>query len=192
MTQQAAAPPAWEARVRVPVDPNEFSPNKRFARHPNSNAVLRREKSRAMAMAAETAWLDAGSPVAPGPVIVTMIIRRGVRLDDDNARAGLKSVRDRLFCAKRYEEQGGAITPNDGHTHVTEWRIQWDTGKRWKGAEEVEYVVTLAPPDPPKPARVAAAPRPRGRRCREGNVLRRGRGECLVVGCPACQPMAPD
>ena len=84
---------------------------------------------------ATSAWREAGCPTMTSPVDVSLLVRRARRLDLDNLIASCKGAIDGLF--------NEAITPDDSETWVRSLRVAQETGKQWKGAEEV--VVTITP-----------------------------------------------
>lgn len=75
-----------------------------------------------------------------GPVEVALLVRRGRVLDPDNALAGAKSVFDQLFTMKH---GGCGMLPDDGGRWVRYAPVQFETGKKWVGREEV--LVTIRP-----------------------------------------------
>lgn len=111
----------------IPLDANEMNPNRR--------RKLRdwiRTKT-AHKNAARIVWREAGKPVSASPVVVSVTIRRGRLLDEDNARASLKAVFDGLFKQ--------AITPDDSPQWVKLGTLTQEVGKRWKLKPEIEIVV---------------------------------------------------
>ena len=84
---------------------------------------------------AHTAWVIAGKPslVGPWPVRVDITIRRGRVMDRDGAFASLKAVIDGLFK--------GRVTPDDSCAFLDLRMPTQETGKRWIGREEVEFVI---------------------------------------------------
>jgi hypothetical protein len=69
----------------------------------------------------------------PWPVRVDVIIRRGRKLDRDNAVSSLKATIDGLFK--------GRVTPDDSEAFLDMRMPIQETGKQWHGREEVEFVV---------------------------------------------------
>lgn len=114
-------------RITVPIDPNLTSPNHRL--HWGERA---RRNTRARELA-RLAWLAAGGPVAAGPVRVSVIIRRERALDPDNAVSCLKPLIDGIF------REG--VTPDDSARWIAHGAIVQERGKRWRGREEVEFVI---------------------------------------------------
>lgn len=98
----------------------------------NARFAEKRRKEKAKE-AALWAWHDAGRPRARCPVKVTLIVRRQRVMDDDNVYRGLKHVRDALF--------NGAITKSDSPKFFGYAGIRFETGKHWKGHEEVVFIV---------------------------------------------------
>lgn len=84
---------------------------------------------------AHTAWIMARKPSlqGPWPVRVDVIIRRGRKLDRDNAVSSLKATIDGLFK--------GRVTPDDSEAFLDMRMPVQETGARWEGREEVEFVV---------------------------------------------------
>lgn len=119
-------------RILVHTDIGKLSPNLRI------HWQERRRRAKVAAAAAVAAWLAAGSPVADGPVAVSLIIRRGRAMDADNAIASCKAVIDALF---RRSRTGAGVTPDDGPRWVHLGDVRQETGGQWRGREEVEVVV---------------------------------------------------
>lgn len=115
--------------ITVPFDVGRTSPNRRM-----HWAVRAREVKRAR-LFAESAWRAAGSPTMTEPVDVSLLVRRGRRMDLDNLLASCKGALDGLF--------NEAITPDDSETWVRSLRVAQETGRQWKGAEQL--VVTITP-----------------------------------------------
>lgn len=84
---------------------------------------------------AHTAWVIAGKPAlaGPWPVRVDVTIRRGRKMDRDNAVSSLKAVIDGLFKGK--------VTPDDSERFLDLRTPIQEVGARWKGREEVEFVI---------------------------------------------------
>lgn len=120
-----------EIRVRVFWDPCRASQNARL--HWRARANLNRQ-ARA---AAVIGWRMAGSPTMDVPAKVTLIVRRGRRVDSENALSGCKSVTDLLTDRKR--SVFGVLM--DDSPDWLEWEsIQQEVGKQWATRPEVEYV----------------------------------------------------
>jgi hypothetical protein len=85
-------------------------------------------------MAATLAWRLAGCPTMTGPVDVSILVRRGRRLDPDNLLASCKSAIDGLF--------NGAITPVDTERWVRYVSWTQETGREWALRPEVVVRVT--------------------------------------------------
>lgn len=120
-------------RIVVPFDLHRLAPNTRL--HP----WVRREAQRNAKQMARFAYIAAGSPTMEGPVVVSLIIRRGRVIDPDAALASCKHLLDGLFCARRNE--WGGITPDDSARYITYGPVLQETGTEWKGREEVEVIV---------------------------------------------------
>ena len=114
-------------RLIIPVDANEMNPNKRRRLRDWISAKTRHKDT------ARAVWLMAGRPVTASPVTVSVTIRRGRLLDEDNARASLKAVFDGLFK--------NAITPDDSPQWVKLGTLTQEIAKRWKMKPEIEIVV---------------------------------------------------
>lgn len=114
-------------RIVVRFDPSRLSLNQRL------HWATRKRRNDAAKAAALFAWAHAGCPVADGPVVVSAIVRRGRTIDNDNAITGLKPALDALFK--------GAITPDDSTRWVRIGSVTQKTGARWRGAEEVEFII---------------------------------------------------
>ena len=114
-------------RLIIPVDANEMNPNKRRRLRDWIRAKTEHKR------AAEWAWAAASFPIATRPVTVSVTIRRGRTLDEDNARASLKAVFDGLFK--------NGITPDDSPKWVKLGTLTQEVGKRWKLKPEIEIVV---------------------------------------------------
>lgn len=117
-------------RLIVPVDVNEQNPNRRRKLRDWIRAKTAHKK------AAWAVWVKAGKPKAQSAVTVSVVVRRGHMLDEDNARASLKAVFDGLFKK--------AITPDDSPQWVRLGTLTQEIDKRWKYAPEVEIVVREA------------------------------------------------
>lgn len=87
-------------------------------------------------LAAYFAWMEAGKPRARGPVEVSITVRRGRLIDPDNALAGCKSLIDELF--------NEAITPDDSAKRISFQPVRQETGKQYRGAEEVVFTIREA------------------------------------------------
>lgn len=114
-------------KLILPLDANEMNPNQRRKLRDWIRTKARHNKT------AWTIWFEAGRPVAKSPVTVSVTIRRGRLLDEDNARASLKAVFDGLFK--------NAITPNDSPQWVKLGTLTQEIAARWKLKPEIEIVV---------------------------------------------------
>lgn len=128
-------------RLVIPFDLNRTNPNKRHARDGRFDGIKRRQEKNALIAAARLTWKAAGRPRSASKVRYSLIVRRGVRCEDDNAWAAFKSARDALFCGIRFADDGGAITPNDDRKWVEMGSLTWETGLRWKGRPEIVVIV---------------------------------------------------
>ncbi len=119
-------------RITVKFDPGRCSPNLRLhwadkaARHQAAN------------IAAHCAWHGAGCPTVEGAVTVSLTVRRCRAMDPDNLLAGMKSMLDSLFCRRRH---GWGVTEDDSAGFIHYGNICQETGKRWRGREEVEMEI---------------------------------------------------
>jgi hypothetical protein len=114
--------------ITVAMDPADTSQNQRL-----HWAVLARRKKRHQA-AALVAWLAAGRPRLRRKVRVSVIVRRGRKMDDDNIIGGLKAARDFLFG-------GGRITPSDSPEWVEMGTVTQQTGIQWRDRAHVVFVI---------------------------------------------------
>ncbi len=125
--------PEEEVRLIVPWDPARLSPNLRL--QPSE----RRRRERASAVAASFARRWAGDPRLEGPVVVRYVVRRARAMDDDNAEAALKHVRDALFNRKR---NGEGITLDDSPARLSSLGVTFEIAPRYKRREEVLVIAT--------------------------------------------------
>ena len=114
-------------RLIIPVDANDQNPNKRRKLRDWIRAKMAHKN------AAHIVWCEAGKPVSLSPVTVSVTIRRGRLLDEDNARASLKACFDGLFK--------NAITPDDSPKWVKLGTLTQEIAARWKLKPEIEIVV---------------------------------------------------
>lgn len=114
-------------RLVIPLDINEMNPNRRGKLREWIRTKKRHKDT------ARLAWIAAGKPMSESLVAVSVIVRRGRLLDEDNARAGLKAIFDGLF--KR------GITPDDSPKWVTLGELTQQVGGEWRYAPEVEIIV---------------------------------------------------
>lgn len=118
----------------IPFDPVRLSPNTPLHWRERARRVKRVHE------AARLAWLCAGSPVIEDhPVEVSHIIRRGVKMDPDNALAACKNLNDSLLCRNR--RRYGVVADDDA-SRVRYAPVRFETGRRWKGREEVQVTIT--------------------------------------------------
>lgn len=122
-------------RITVPFDPSLFSLNERL------HWRARYQRNKPLKELTRACWLAAGAPRATGRVRVSMIIRRGREIDDDNAITGTKVARDALF--------NDAITPDDSRKWVRLGEVDQQAGKAWKERPEVEFIIEELSPQPP-------------------------------------------
>lgn len=122
-------------RLVVAFDVGRLTPNKMRGKHWGAIQILTRRAQ----MAARCVYLQAGSPTWEGPVTVALTVRRGRRLDPDGALGGSKQIIDSLF---RRRDLGYGLTWDDSAAWLEFAPVRQETGKQWKGKEEVEIVVT--------------------------------------------------
>jgi hypothetical protein len=115
--------------IVVPFDPNRLSLNQRL------HWRERKRRNDAAKDAAAFGWLKVGRPRLEVPVDVEIVVKRGRVLDPDNAQAGCKPIIDALFK--------NAVTPDDSQQWVRFTGTRVESGKRWKGREEVEFRINL-------------------------------------------------
>lgn len=116
-------------QVTVLWDPNRFNPNRLGRMHPAAKTRLKNSaKDRA-----GLCYAACGRPKAGCPVDVEIIVRRARALDDDNAVAALKPVRDVLF--------NNAITPDDSARWVRYLPVRQEIAAGWKDREEVVFLI---------------------------------------------------
>lgn len=118
--------------ITVPVDIARTSPNA-------LTRLMWQERGRRKKTAKEAArvvWVCAGRPRVDCPVIVDIVIRRGRKLDADNALAACKPAIDGLFK--------DGLVPDDGPRWLTIGEVRQESGKEWKGRECVEFLVRPA------------------------------------------------
>lgn len=118
-------------RITVLGDNADLSPNALRS----TNRFRRAELVRQARHRAAIAWFLAGKIALQGPfpVRVQAVIRRTRVMDDDNALGSLKAIRDELF--------NGKVTPKDSTRYIRFEMPAQETGARWEGREEVEFVV---------------------------------------------------
>ncbi len=119
-------------RITVSWDVNRTSLNQRL------HWRERRRRNQRAKEAARLAWIAAGRPVQEVPADVTLIVRRARTLDADNCLSGAKPVCDMLFGRAA---SGEGILPDDSPSWVRWVGIDQEPGKRYRGMEEVEFVI---------------------------------------------------
>lgn len=125
-------------RIVVEMDPSRTSLNQRlhWRERARRNAVVK--------LAAMCAWAHAGRPEASRRVRVSIVCRRGRALDADNVITGCKPALDALFAVRRRKGlpvEPGLMTPDDGPEWVELGEVWQETGARWRGRPEVEFIV---------------------------------------------------
>lgn len=121
------APRTEIARITVPYDVQRLSPNLRLHFHE------RARRTKVARFLARRAWEQAGSPRATGPVRVSLLVRRGRSIDQQNVWCATKSICDGIFCA--------GLTPDDAPEWVTLGTVTQEPGRQWRGREEVVLIV---------------------------------------------------
>lgn len=114
-------------RITVPFDPSLLSNNQRL------HWAERQRRTRAVRDTARLCWLQAGSPQAAGPVRVSLIVRRGRKMDADNLLTGCKGAADALFKQ--------AVTPDDGPRWLSWGEVEQETGKQYALKPEVIFII---------------------------------------------------
>lgn len=97
------------------------------------------QRARVMKSAREVAylcWVMAGSPEAGCKVRVNVTCRRGRQMDTCNIVGGIKPLLDGVFVK--------AMTPDDSPRWLELGCVTQVTGKQWRGAEQVEFIITEA------------------------------------------------
>lgn len=118
----------------VPGDVNDLSPNQRL------HYYERHRRSQRWKQAAYFSWHTAGCPCFTGKVRITFTVRRGRKLDPDNAAAGCKALLDGLKRSKG-APSFPAMIADDSSEWVELAPVVQECGKRWKGCEEVRVEV---------------------------------------------------
>lgn len=111
----------------VTGDPTAISKNKRL-HYMKRHALVQRWKASAW-----LAWAEAGRVRFEGKVRVAFTLRRGVKVDPDNALGCLYGLIDGL------KDQPGrpAMIADDSDRHVEYAPVVQESGARWKGRPEV-------------------------------------------------------
>lgn len=115
------------ATITIPFDPNRASLNRRL------HWRARKRINDVAKAAASAAYILAGRPRFETPIVVDVLVRRSRVLDDDNALSGLKSARDQLVRC--------GLAPDDSRKWWKWGEVEFETGKQWKGREEVVLTV---------------------------------------------------
>lgn len=115
------------ARIIIPVDVNEASPNR-----PKKRAEANRIRGEHNNIA-RRAWVEAGRPMVDGKVRVNIVIRRARAIDPFNAMACLKHVIDGVFR--------DALTVDDSEKFIEIGTLEQITAPEYKGACSVEFIV---------------------------------------------------
>lgn len=87
------------------------------------------------------AWQEGGSPTYSEPVRISFVVRRGRKLDPDNALAGLKPIIDGLTA--RATGTAGLV-PDDTGDWISYAPVDFNTGDVWKG--HLAHVVLIVEP----------------------------------------------
>lgn len=126
-TPAAASAPVPERIILVvPFDLRRLSPNKTHRMHWAVLMGLKRGSARFIV----AAYRVAGQPKMAPPVRLTLIVRRGRRIDDDTAISAMKWVRDSLATCLGYK--------SDGPNWMSMGEVRYECGKRWKDAPQFE------------------------------------------------------
>ena len=80
---------------------------------------------------ARAAWVQAGKPIAHGPVILDIIVRRARRMDYFNIHGACKPLIDGIF--------NDGVTRHDGPTCLKPGRVIQEQHKDYKGREQVVF-----------------------------------------------------
>jgi hypothetical protein len=126
--------------VTVRFDVGRLSPNRTRWMHPLALSRLVKQAK----IAARLAWCESDSPMLDVPATVNVTIRRGRKLDGDACLYSCKALTDILFCRDRNKRKLGhdiGVTPDDSERWVRWGEVRQESGKRWIGAEEVEFVI---------------------------------------------------
>lgn len=127
MAKVDGATDAAEVVITITFDIARCSPNRRM------HWRTRAREAKAARAAARWAWRISGEPRAIGPVEVSILIRRGRVMDEDNALASCKSLLDGLL--------NDGVTPNDSLAWVRHVEVGQETGKGWGQRPEVVFTV---------------------------------------------------
>lgn len=120
--------------ITVKFDVHRLSKNQRL------HWRERHRRVEAAKLAARYAWHCAGCPVIDAPVEVSLTVRRARPIDPTNAISGWYACEDALFKAKA---NGYGVTPDDSAEWLSYLPVQFETGKQWKGQEQV--IVSIRP-----------------------------------------------
>lgn len=112
-----------EATIIVPVDIDRFSQNQR-GRTWQVKAAMTKQGRKIGAIA----WMIARRPQIGEDARINVVVRRGRRIDVTNAIGALKPIIDGIF-------RDGL---NIDDSRVTIGEVAFETGRHWKGREEVE------------------------------------------------------
>ncbi len=122
-----------EIRIVIPWDVCRTAENRtRRGGHWAQRAKL----MKAARKLAADCWQAAGSPVSAVKVRVSVISRRGRVMDTCNVVGGLKPLLDGVFVK--------AMTPDDGPKWLELGGVTQITGKQWRDAPEVEFIIEAA------------------------------------------------
>lgn len=88
------------------------------------------------------AWVDGGCPRLEERVRVSVVVRRARALDPGNLSGAVKGVLDGVLVGvKRGEVKLTALLPDDSARWVESVTCSQETGREWKGREQVIVVV---------------------------------------------------
>lgn len=120
--------------VVIPGDAAELSPNRRL--HWRTYANLKKKWRTSARLVGQNLW--GGKEPLDGLMQVSYIIRRARRLDPDNAASSgaLKHILDGLVDA--------GLLVGDTAKHTIRGEVRQETGKQYKGKEEVVVIISPA------------------------------------------------
>lgn len=122
----------------ISFDPMRTSPNRRL------HWAVRAKETYCARVATLLAWQQAGSPTIAGRVRVEITIRRGRRMDPDNALACCKPILDQLLTARR---TGCGVVQDDSERWVSYEPVRQETSARYAVRPEVVVAITPNPSD---------------------------------------------
>lgn len=141
-------------------DPAKSSPNKLRRLNHFAQAQVRK----AARAAGYAAWQGAGSPRETRMVVVSVLVRRGRKMDQLNLWGCLKEILDGALVGRfhgRAEDRifYPAMLPDDSERFATVGDVGQQTGPEWDDDPHVVLFARLADPDAPAGPVTHAAPR---------------------------------